>query len=432
MQKQTNLFQTIYSMKVKTNIYWIFGALLMLTSCYTNNVVTKYDYSYLYDDNQSIINPKFKIFHHSADSSSLFYEISSQDILYERIQSDSSMIARLKMKYTLYANRELTIVLDSGKADMSNFGSNGKTNLLQNEIRFKTSKREKTWISVRFRDDNKDFNILNTIEVDKGKNNNNQYFLLLDGEQVLMNGIAKNQVVTIQKSPLITENNFTMELNKRSFSMTPPPFAQQLNNELNIKVDSSFDFTFFNNNFTTGNSFPLQRFRSQSDSLKGWNYYSYFGSNFPSLSNINELIDPTRYISTSREYKNLKAAVNPKKGLDVFWLKLGKREENSKELLKEYYQRIEIANKYFTSFKEGWKTDRGIIYIIYGAPSTIRKNVDKEVWLYGEENNVLSVQFRFYQVENSNINNHYNMVRNSDYKNNWYRQVDIWRQGKID
>jgi len=113
-------------------------------------------------------------------------------------------------------------------------------------------------------------------------------------------------------------------------------------------------------------------------------------------------------------------------------LKLGKNEANSKELLKEYYHSVEVANKFFTSYKEGWKNDRGIIYIIYGIPNSIRKDAGSEVWLYGEENNVLSVQFRFYQTERSNISNHYEMVRNSDYKNNWYHQVDLWRQGKID
>jgi GWxTD domain-containing protein len=97
------------------------------------------------------------------------------------------------------------------------------------------------------------------------------------------------------------------------------------------------------------------------------------------MNEITELIDPIRYISTSTEYKNLKAAVNPKKGLDAFWLKLGKNEENSKELLKKYYRRIETANQFFTSYKEGWKTDRGIIYIIYGVPNSIRKNEDQEV-----------------------------------------------------
>jgi GWxTD domain-containing protein len=408
------------------------ACILFLSSCYTNRAsVTKYDYSYMYDDNQSVINPKFKIFHQSLDSSTLFYEISSGDILYERIQSDSSMAANVKLKYTLYADRDLNILLDSGNKNLANYGSNGKDALLQNRLTFKFSTRKRAWLSIRFRDENKDFNIVNTIEIDKRENFNSQYFNYYKGKQLLFNQRGISEDITIEKSPLIKENDFIMAASQKSFSMTPPPFAQQKKSELKLSSETNFEFQFLNNKYDYSSAYPINYFYTEGDS-SAYNPIFYFGESFPKLNEVEQLIDPIRYISTSKEYKNLKTAVDSKKGLDVFWLKLGKNEQNAKELLKEYYSRIEVANKYFTSYKEGWKTDRGIIYIIYGVPSSIRKNSNKEVWLYGEENNVLSVQFRFYKPQNSTVSNHYEMVRNSDYKNNWYRQVDLWRQGKID
>ena len=413
-------------------LLWSFACILFLSSCYTNKAsVAKYDYSYMYDDNQSVINPKFKVFHHSLDSSRLFYQISSGDILYERIQSDSSMAANVKLKYTLYANKELTIVLDSGNKNLANYGSNGKDALLQNRLTFKFSIRKKAWLSIRFRDENKDFNIVSLIELDKRKNLNSQYFNYCKGEQVLFNQRSISKDITIEKSALVREDNFIMAASKKSFSMTPPPFAQQMKSELKFQSDTSFKFQFLDNTYAYSCTHPLNYFYPIVDTF-AYNPIFYFGENFPMLNDMEQLIDPIRYISTSKEYKNLKTSINPKKGLDFFWLKLGKNEQNGTELLKEYYSRIEVANKYFTSHKEGWKTDRGIIYIIYGVPSSIRKNSNKEVWLYGEENNVLSVQFRFYKPQNSTVSNHFEMVRNSDYKNNWYRQVDFWRQGKID
>ena len=418
-------------MKANSFFFFVASALLFLSSCYTSNEVTNYDYSYLYDENQAIINPKYKIFHHSEDSSTLYYELNSGDILYERILGDSTKAANVKMKYTIYADRDLTIVLDSGGQNLANYGSNGQKRLLQNAIRFKFNKRKVAWLTVRFRDANKDFNVINVLEVDKRNNSNNQYFNYLHGDQILFDQRSISKKVSIQKSTLVEIDNFVMELSNKSFNMTPPPFAQQMNYEIKVPADSSYQFSFSNNVFHFSNPGVYNRFHAIGDSGQ-YNHIFYFGNQFPKLNQITEFIDPIRYISTSTEYKNLKSAVNPKKGLDAFWLKLGKSEDNSKELLKEYYHRIEIANQFFTSYKEGWKTDRGIIYVIYGAPSSIRKNADKEVWVFGEENNVLSVQFRFYQPENSNISNHFEMVRNSDYKNNWYRQVDLWRQGKID
>jgi len=418
-------------MKVNSIYLFVSLALLFLTSCFTSNEVTKYDYSYLYDEDQAIISPKYKIFHHSQDSSTLFYELNSGDILYERVFGDSAKAANIRMKYTLFADKDLTIVLDSGGQNLANYGANGQRKLLQNSVRFKFDRKEFAWLTVRFRDENKDFNVINILEVDKRENTNNQYFNYLSGEQVLFDQRSVKNSLSIQKSSLVETDEFIMETSNKYFNMTQPPFARPMNYELNVATDDRYSFSFVDDFFYLENPAAYNRFVSKNDSGI-YNHVFYFGTQFPKLNQITELIDPIRYISTSTEYKNLKAAVNPKKGLDAFWLKLGKNEANSKELLKEYYHRVEVANKFFTSYKEGWKTDRGIIYIIYGIPNSIRKDAGSEVWLYGEENNVLSVQFRFYQTERSNISNHYEMVRNSDYKNNWYRQVDLWRQGKID
>ena len=119
------------------------------------------------------------------------------------------------------------------------------------------------------------------------------------------------------------------------------------------------------------------------------------------------------------------------KAFEDFWLKLGKNQATARFMIKEYYERVETANSHFTSFKEGWKTDRGIVYIVYGHPYEIIKIGDTETWLYGEENNILSVKFQFNKVNSSWSNNEFRLARDESLKNNWYRAVDVWRQGKV-
>jgi GWxTD domain-containing protein len=46
----------------------------------------------------------------------------------------------------------------------------------------------------------------------------------------------------------------------------------------------------------------------------------------------------------------------------------------AKDFMEEYYGRVEYATKNFTGFTEGWKTDRGMIFILYGAPETIDRH----------------------------------------------------------
>jgi GWxTD domain-containing protein len=62
------------------------------------------------------------------------------------------------------------------------------------------------------------------------------------------------------------------------------------------------------------------------------------------------------------------------------------------ELMEEYYNRIAFANRNFGNYEPGWKSDRGMVYIIFGAPDNVERHpfdIDKkpyEVWYYYEQN----------------------------------------------
>ena len=43
---------------------------------------------------------------------------------------------------------------------------------------------------------------------------------------------------------------------------------------------------------------------------------------------------------------------------------------------------MEEANRQFTDLKEGWKTDRGMVFVLLGPPSEISNNLDRQVWYY--------------------------------------------------
>ena len=82
----------------------------------------------------------------------------------------------------------------------------------------------------------------------------------------------------------------------------------------------------------------------------------------------------------------------------MFWKKFwsGKdtnTETPENEFMEQYIARWEYANKTFARHNEqGWRTDQGRVYILYGAPSTIeRHNVELsnntwEVWNYFDKN----------------------------------------------
>ena len=89
-----------------------------------------------------------------------------------------------------------------------------------------------------------------------------------------------------------------------------------------------------------------------------------------------------------------KAAPEDKRRMfNEFWKKRDPTPKTDyNELMEEYYSRVDYANKNFGHYMEGWKTDRGMVYIIFGIPNNIERHpfdMDAkpyEVWTYYEIN----------------------------------------------
>lgn len=107
-----------------------------------------------------------------------------------------------------------------------------------------------------------------------------------------------------------------------------------------------------------------------------------FGPDHPTMASPETMIPPLAYIATPQEMDEMLAAGKPKLALDKFWLDRTGSIERSKELIRIWYNRTLFANYYFSSYKAGWLTDRGMIYIMYGPPDKVYKNAEGESWGY--------------------------------------------------
>ena len=117
--------------------------------------------------------------------------------------------------------------------------------------------------------------------------------------------------------------------------------------------------------------------------------------------------------------------------MEKFWINAAGNKDKARKLIKAYYERVEEANKEYTTFAEGWMSDRGLIYIIYGKPNIVYRKLNSEIWVYGEESSILSTNFAFDKIDNPYSNNYYRLQRNGAYKHGWYRAVESWRNGRI-
>ena len=105
-------------------------------------------------------------------------------------------------------------------------------------------------------------------------------------------------------------------------------------------------------------------------------------NDYPRLAKVESLADPLVYICTKQEFARVKEAKGDKKAFDRVILGITGSPDRAKDFMRNYYKRVEWANSYFTSYKEGWKTDRGMIYILFGLPDELYKFADREIWTY--------------------------------------------------
>lgn len=137
---------------------------------------------------------------------------------------------------------------------------------------------------------------------------------------------------------------------------------------------------------------------SNTSSSKISTTFASINYDFPmSLNNIDLLISQLQYIANDKEMDKLKSAKTDdekrKQFLDFWKSKDPSPGTKKNEVMVEYYRRLNYANKHYTTiYSEGWKSDMGMIYIIFGNPSNIDRHPYEmdtkpyEVWDYYEIN----------------------------------------------
>ena len=111
-----------------------------------------------------------------------------------------------------------------------------------------------------------------------------------------------------------------------------------------------------------------------------------------------------RYISTSAEreqFEKLKTINEKRQFLYEFWKKRNTEPDSrTNDARIKYLERVAYANQHFRAgVREGWETDRGRIYILYGNPDEIDRHPNEtdskpyEIWYYNSLEGGVSFDF---------------------------------------
>lgn len=166
-------------------------------------------------------------------------------------------------------------------------------------------------------------------------------------------------------------------------------------------------------------------FITDTSTMEGFSVFN-MGKDFPKISSIKQANGALGYLVGNGKYAEILREKNQKKVFENEWLKLAGNRTRARNLIREFYKEASITNQLFTSNQPGWSTDRGMVYIIFGPPKIVYRYNKSEVWIYGEENNLLSEQFEFRKIDSDFSDNIFELRRNINYKINFNRMVNAW------
>lgn len=263
----------------------------------------------------------------------------------------------------------------------------------------------------------------------KGQANLAQNFMLLneDGSIHWENFVRGDEKLRIQvNNPSVKAMYISWYAPK--FSPAIVPFAPVKTKELK-SLESGEPFKI---DFVDGKTAPLAfkdlgiyLFHLNKEDKRGFSVFKFFRE-FPYVATDAQRLFTLRYLNPQWEFDEL-MAMDPEKAVNEFWYFKSRKSDRSEDMMRTYYNRVQRANELFTSYKEGWKTDRGMIFMVYGPPDKVFKFQDREVWEYGYDAFYSGLRFDFKREENRFTKNDFRLYRQAHFEPSWMGVVNNWR-----
>lgn len=404
----------------------------LLWACYpVDNLPSQNTTNYvsLYDPASANIRPDACFRHMSKDTSYLFFRVNPQNMM-SATKADGSLSedAYLLLKYAV-RDAETREIVDSASFQYL-ISKKTKTDFITYVPVYLPSQK-KYYASVLFVDEIKKSWKRLLIDINKLDNQASEYFfpeyLFPNQAPLFHHFVQRGSHIRISSEHFRMDNMILLRFENDS-SMPLPAYSQRVVPDF----DTHFTLdTVFQSNDTIRFDTPgfYKVLTDTANSLNGFDLL-VADEHFPYIRTPEAMLPPLQYITNASQYRIIKKSDSLKYAIDDYWLKLGGSVVKARELIRIYYNRVQLANQFFTSTKEGWKTDRGMIYVLFGVPKSIYKSYNQEEWLYSESDVNASLIFRFERDENALTKNEFRLVRDERFKQAWNQAIMTWRNGQ--
>lgn len=413
----------------------IFFALLLATAC-----ITAYqpqagqegttNYVSLYDPASSNLKPSACFRHVSSSESYLFFKVNAQHFMSET-KADGSLSdeANLLIKYAIRSSESREIV-DSASFRYK-FSKSDNDEFLT-YIPVKLAGNANYYASILFVDEVKKSWKRLLFDVNKSDKYAAEVFFpeVIDQQKIPLfdHYLSLNKSIKISSDVLHSKDFYLVGFENDSL-MPLPIYSDRNPKEYNpehsvIHAFQENDTLLFENQGFYKIVQDTQNVALAFPILVGGPYYPY-------VRTPEAMLPPLQYITKESQYRIIAKSDSLKYAIDKYWLTLGGDDpKKAKELIRIYYNRVQLANMYFTSVHEGWKSDRGMVYVLFGMPKAIYKTRAFEKWVYAENEMSTSLIFHFEKDTSSLSLNDFKLVRDSRYQQAWNQAILSWRNGQ--
>jgi len=390
----------------------------------------------LYNPSKLSLHPDFTIFHENNNYSTLYIRAYPSELRFNETNEESEYRALLRVKYELLgldeAGGEEGTVVDSASVVYKLKEREERSPAFFASLSIPVNQGNRYLIKVETTDLNRGSMGLEYLYVDKTDPNSAQNFKVVStfsGYPKFMRFFLTGERFNVQYRDRSVDSIY-VDYFMLTNELPRPPITATSDYTMNYVADTSYVFPMIDTvdyDLRLVGMYHVKVDKEQNEGLTLFN----FGGTFPEVKTPKELMEPLFYLATLAEYKDLRTKANRKLGVDDFWLKVGKSVEKSRELIRIYYNRVIYSNLYFSSNKEGWKTDQGMIFILFGPPNRIQMRGSGESWYYYAKRKSKTVEYRFKREQDAFSDQNMIWQRTTDSQMYLNEAIRSWKSGKV-
>lgn len=389
----------------------------------------------MYNPSEYSLNAEYQLFHLSDDMTSLYIRLFPGELLFNQANDEGEYRAMVRIDYIIYELNDKgeyiqtydssAFIVKLGRADQENSA-------------YFTSKVLKIDSGSRY--------MIRLIAKDMQRGTTGMRHLFIEKKNILS---AQNYSIVSARSGYPRFNNYLkqgeifriryrelgydsiyMDFYRTVHEYPKPPVTLTSMTDFLKEPDQTLVLPYSDTMIYTLSDVGTYHFRMDNATSEGITLHN-FGEDFPQVKSEEDLAGPLFYVATLTEYKKIKNASNLKLAVDDFWLQRNPSTDRARELIRVYYSRVLYANLYFTAEREGWKTDQGMVFILFGPPDRMQDSGREQRWYYISRKQNKVIEFIFDRDPGAFSNNVLVWRKNIESMQYWSTAVSSWRSGKV-